>query len=87
MITCGHQRYSQHSPKILHSHFAAFVSPTLTFGTRKEGGMGEGVWSEEISQMLVCMNSFPFAAFLLNLASLASLFFLMLPPPKTNDFS
>lgn len=43
MITCGHQRYSQHSPKILHSHFAAFVSPTLTFGTRKEGGMGEGV--------------------------------------------
>lgn len=45
MITCGHQQqhYSQHPPKILHLHFAAFVSPTLTFGTRKEGGMGEGV--------------------------------------------
>lgn len=60
------------------SLFAVFVSPTLAFGTPKARGMGERVWSEEISQMLVCMNPFPFTAFLLNLASLASVFFFFL---------
>lgn len=70
------------------SLFAVFVSPTLAFGTPKARGMGERVWSEEISQMLVCMNSFPFTAFLLNLASFASVFFppFTFPPQKTNDF-
>lgn len=53
---------------------AVFVGPTSAFGTPKARGMGEQAWSEEISQMLVCMNSFPFAAFLLDMTSLASFF-------------
>lgn len=43
------------------------------------GEMGEGVVSEEISQMFACVNSFPLhSLFLLTPASLASVF----PPPS-----
>lgn len=64
------------------SLLAVSVSPTLAFGTlESEGGMGEQVWSsrsEEISQMLGCMNSFPFVNLPAHSGNLPA------PPPKPN---
>lgn len=74
-IISGNSMHNTCANQKIPSLFAVFVSPTLAFGTPKARGMGERVWSEEISQMLVCMNSFPFTAFLLNVASLAAVFF------------